>query len=120
MIFSKFENMFLEHFYKAFNLQQTFPWYFTVFWKPYSRHGYPYVRPDVQSWIEFLSQAELLWRGPNLGKTQDPRSNNCLDFISVNDTGQDLNFPWIANKGWAITDGVNPYNEYTNLFILVM
>ena len=34
MIFSNFENMFLEHFYEVFNLQQMFSWYFGVFWKP--------------------------------------------------------------------------------------
>ena len=33
-VFLNFENMFLEHFCKAFNLKQTFPWYFTVFQKP--------------------------------------------------------------------------------------
>ena len=32
--FLNFENMFLEHFCKAFNLQQTFSWYLTVFQKP--------------------------------------------------------------------------------------
>ena len=32
--FLNFENMLLEHFYKAFNIQQTFSWYSTVCQKP--------------------------------------------------------------------------------------
>ena len=42
IFFFNFENMFLEYFFKVFNLQKTFSWYLSVFWKP--RHGYPYLQ----------------------------------------------------------------------------
>ena len=50
----------------------------------------------VQSWIEFPSQAELWWRGPNLEKTPEPRSNK-FHRLNVGQWQSRINWNFLKN-----------------------